>query len=87
MSEITREHVLKVLGTVDDPDLKKDLVTLDMIKNLEVDGDKISFDVELTTPACPLKDKIKNVYVFDLISDSPVVYYSYKIYRYYNNHT
>lgn len=57
---ITREEILKALGTVDDPDLKKDLVTLGMIQNLTVDGNKVAFQVELTTPACPLKELIKN---------------------------
>lgn len=55
-----KEDILKALGTVDDPDLKKDLVTLGMIKNLKVEGNKVSFQVELTTPACPLKELIKN---------------------------
>ena len=57
---ITKEEILRALGTVDDPDLKKDLVTLGMIKNLSVEGSKVSFQVELTTPACPLKELIKN---------------------------
>lgn len=57
---ITTDDVLKALGTVLDPDLRKDLVTLNMIKNVEVtDGNHVSFTVELTTPACPLKNKIK----------------------------
>lgn len=57
--KITKEDVLKALSTVEDPDLKKDLVSLNMIKDLEVDGNNISFSVELTTPACPLKELIK----------------------------
>ena len=56
---ITEEQLLKALGTVEDPDLKQDLVTLGMIKNIVIDGDKISFTVELTTPACPLKEMIR----------------------------
>jgi len=56
---ITRESVLAALGHVDDPDLKKDLVTLNMIRDLKVKGNKISFTVMLTTPACPMKDHIK----------------------------
>ena len=47
------------LSTVEDPDLKKDLVTLNMIEKVEVKEKKISFSVVLTTPACPLKEKIK----------------------------
>lgn len=55
---ITKEQVLEALKNVDDPDLKKDLVTLGMIKDLEVDGKKVNFTVVLTTPACPMKDMI-----------------------------
>jgi ATP-binding protein involved in chromosome partitioning len=55
----TKETILKALGTVQEPDLGQDLVTLNMIRNLEVDGDKVSFSVMLTTPACPLKGKIE----------------------------
>ena len=57
---ISKENILKALSTVDDPDLKKDLVTLNMIENVEFEGNKISFTVVLTTPACPLKELIKN---------------------------
>lgn len=57
---VTKEAVLKALGTVEDPDLKKDLVSLNMIRDLEVTGQQISFTVVLTTPACPLKEMIKN---------------------------
>jgi ATP-binding protein involved in chromosome partitioning len=55
----TKEAVLKALGTVQEPDLGQDLVTLNMIRNLEITGDKVSFSVMLTTPACPLKGKIE----------------------------
>lgn len=57
---INKEEVLKALSTVDDPDLKRDLVSLGMIQGLAIDGNKISFKVVLTTPACPLKEVIKN---------------------------
>ncbi|MCU0417238.1 MAG: Mrp/NBP35 family ATP-binding protein [Cytophagaceae bacterium] len=57
---ITKEQVLNALRTVEEPDLKKDLVTLNMITQVEVEGLKISFTVILTTPACPLKELIKN---------------------------
>ena len=62
MSEkaITREAVLEVLGNVLDPEIGKDLVSLGMIENVEVDGSNVSFTVNLTTPACPLKDEIRN---------------------------
>ncbi len=56
---ISAEQVLAALRHVQDPDLHKDLVTLGMIKDIVVDGLKIKFSVVLTTPACPLKEKIK----------------------------
>ena len=55
----TKEQVIKALSTVQEPDLKKDLVTLNMIKDVAIDGNQISFTVVLTTPACPLKEKIE----------------------------
>lgn len=57
--ELTKENLLKALSEVIDPDLKKDLVTLGMIQNIHIDGNKAAFDVVLTTPACPLKEVIK----------------------------
>lgn len=57
---ITNSAILQVLSTVNDPDLKKDLVSLNMVKDIVVSDEKVSFTVVLTTPACPLKEKIKN---------------------------
>src|SRR6201996_9618103 len=57
---ITKEQVLAALSNVEEPDLKKDLVTLNMIQNIVIDGNHISFSVILTTPACPLKAMIEN---------------------------
>jgi ATP-binding protein involved in chromosome partitioning len=51
--------ILKALSTVEDPDLKRDLVSLNMIKDVKVEPGKVSFTVVLTTPACPLKEKIR----------------------------
>lgn len=51
--------ILKALSTVDDPDLKKDLVTLNMIRDVEIFSDTVKFTVVLTTPACPLKEMIR----------------------------
>lgn len=56
----TIEKVIDALKYVDDPDLKKDIVTLGMVKDVVVDGKNISFTVVLTTPACPMKDMIHN---------------------------
>lgn len=58
--EFTKEQVLQALGNVEEPDLKKDLVTLNMIQDIHIDGNKLSFSVVLTTPACPLKALIEN---------------------------
>jgi ATP-binding protein involved in chromosome partitioning len=57
---ITKEQVLKALSFVEDPDFKKDLVTLNMIKDIEITEDALSFSVELTTPACPMKEHLEN---------------------------
>jgi len=56
---IGTDKVFEALRKVEDPDLKKDLVTLNMIRNMKVEAGRISFTVVLTTPACPLKEKIK----------------------------
>ncbi|MDA8886435.1 Mrp/NBP35 family ATP-binding protein [Bacteroidia bacterium] len=57
---ISTEQVLKALSYVDDPDLNKDLVTLNMIQKVKIEGKEIAFDLVLTTPACPMKDSIAN---------------------------
>ena len=57
---MTNEDILKALSNVQEPDLGKDLVTLNMVKDITIDGKKVSFTVVLTTPACPLKDLIMN---------------------------
>lgn len=55
----TPSDILKALSTVEDPDLKRDLVTLNMIRDVAIGPEKVSFTVVLTTPACPLKEKIR----------------------------
>ena len=55
---MTPEKVLDALKTVQEPDLGKDIVTLNMVKDIVIDGNTVSFTVVLTTPACPLKDMI-----------------------------
>lgn len=64
---ITKEQVLEALKNVDDPDLKKDLVTLGMVKDIEIDGKDVRFTVVLTTPACPMKDMIQKACVNAII--------------------
>lgn len=53
---MTQEQVLQALSNVQEPDLGKDLVTLNMVKDIVIDGNKVSFTIVLTTPACPMKD-------------------------------
>ena len=56
MAEVTtRDDVLRVLSSLQDPDLGRDVVSLGMIKDLEIAGGRVSFTFELTTPACPVK--------------------------------
>jgi len=60
---MTTEKILEALSNVQEPDLGKDLVTLNMIKDIEISGNDVSFTVVLTTPACPMKDMISNACV------------------------
>ncbi len=53
---MTKEKILEALSNVQEPDLGKDLVTLNMIKDIEINGNDVSFTIVLTTPACPMKD-------------------------------
>jgi ATP-binding protein involved in chromosome partitioning len=55
----TREQVMAALGAVKEPELGRDLVSLNMVKDLTVSGSHVRFTLELTTPACPLKDRIE----------------------------
>jgi ATP-binding protein involved in chromosome partitioning len=57
---MNKDEILKALSLVEDPDLKKDLVTLGMIENLVIDGLEVRFDLVLTTPACPMKETMVN---------------------------
>src|ERR1700733_481565 len=58
-----QEDILKALSNVQEPDLGKDLVTLNMVKDITINDNKVSFTVVLTTPACPMKDMIQNACV------------------------
>ena len=53
---MTEAEILSALSNVQEPDLGKDLVTLNMIKDIVIDGNHVSFTIILTTPACPMKD-------------------------------
>ncbi len=57
---ITKEQVWSALRNVQDPEIHKDLVTLSMVKHVEVANGRVTIGIELTTPACPLKDTIRN---------------------------
>lgn len=56
---MTQEDILKALSNVEEPDLGKDLVTLNMVKDIVINDNKVSFTIVLTTPACPMKDMMK----------------------------
>ena len=56
---MTQESILAALSHVQEPDLGKDLVTLNMIKDILIEGNQVSFTVVLTTPACPMKDMMR----------------------------
>jgi ATP-binding protein involved in chromosome partitioning len=59
MPTLTEAAVLKALATVQEPELGGNLISRNMVKDLVLDGTKVSFTIELTTPACPLKDEIE----------------------------
>lgn len=56
---MTEQDILKALSNVQEPDLGKDLVTLNMVKDISIDGNNVSFTIVLTTPACPMKDMMR----------------------------
>jgi ATP-binding protein involved in chromosome partitioning len=56
---MTEADILKALSNVQEPDLGKDLVTLNMIKDISIDGNNVAFTIVLTTPACPMKDLMR----------------------------
>lgn len=57
--KFSESDILKALSTVEDPDLGRDLVSLQMVKDIKISADSVRFTVVLTTPACPLKEKIR----------------------------
>ncbi|MBI4887814.1 MAG: Mrp/NBP35 family ATP-binding protein [Acidobacteria bacterium] len=58
-STLDRDAVLGALKIVTDPDLRRDIVSLGFVKNLTIDSGRVSFTIELTTPACPVKDQLR----------------------------
>ncbi len=55
----TEADILKALSSIIDPDFNKDIVSLGFVKNISIQGDKVAFTIELTTPACPVKEAFR----------------------------
>jgi ATP-binding protein involved in chromosome partitioning len=58
-SQPDRDAVLNALRVVVDPDIRRDIVTLGFVKDLSIANDRVSFTIELTTPACPVKEQLR----------------------------
>jgi ATP-binding protein involved in chromosome partitioning len=58
--QVEQTRVLEALKVVRDPDLNRDIVSLGFIKNMSIDGGRVAFTIELTTPACPVKDQMRD---------------------------
>ena len=59
MIQLTESAVIDALRNVQEPELGRDVVTLNMVRDIVIDGPRVAFTIELTTPACPLKDEIE----------------------------
>src|SRR6187431_2419616 len=57
---LDRDAILHALRVVVDPDIRKDIVTLGFVKDVAIAGSRVSFTIELTTPACPVKDQLRD---------------------------
>jgi ATP-binding protein involved in chromosome partitioning len=58
--QVEQGSILTALKVVKDPDLQRDIVSLGFIKDLKIDGGRVAFTIELTTPACPVKDQLRD---------------------------
>ena len=58
-NQLTDENILAALGGVKDPEIGRDLVSLGMIKDIKIEGERVAFSIVLTTPACPVRDNMK----------------------------
>src|SRR6266496_6669400 len=56
---VAQEEILGALAQIKDPDLGRDIVALGFVKDLQISGENVSFTIELTTPACPVRDQMK----------------------------
>ena len=68
---VTEEQVMAAMSTVIEPELQRDMVSLNMVRDVEVKGNDVAFTIMLTTPACPLKDVIHNISTTALYRDIP----------------
>lgn len=59
MKQLTKERVIEALRVVNDPDLHRDIVSLNFVKDIKIDGRDVHLTIELTTPACPVRDQLK----------------------------
>src|ERR671918_3049092 len=59
-TNVSEPAVLEALKAVRDPDLNRDIVTLKFVKNMRISGGQVAFTIELTTPACPVKDQMRD---------------------------
>ena len=57
---LSASDLKKVLSSVEEPELKRDIISLNMVQQTRIDGASVFITVELTTPACPLKDELKD---------------------------
>ena len=56
---VAQEEILGALAQIKDPDLGRDIVTLGFVKDLQISGENVSFTIELTTPACPVREQMR----------------------------
>ncbi len=73
MSGITEDRVREALKVVRDPDLHKDIVSLGFVKTVKIDGNAVLVTIELTTPACPVRDELKDAAVTAIRASVPGV--------------
>jgi ATP-binding protein involved in chromosome partitioning len=59
MKQLTEANILEALKVVKDPDLHRDIVSLNFVKNVVIEGNNVRLTIELTTPACPVRDELK----------------------------
>src|SRR5213593_3191036 len=59
MTNVTEQQILPALSAIEDPDLHRDIVTLGFVKDVRICGGAVAFKIELTTPACPVKDALQ----------------------------